>query len=119
MAHPWTQSFPFEIVYDYSYDAIMRSYEASLQRLRALDDERLIAWVQALRGEVAIEGDRLDEAEVLVRESLAARERLGFAMFVAECELLQRVWPRVAKQCANWRDVQRLAAQQRWIARAR
>ena len=33
MAHPWTQSFPFEIVYDYSYDAIMRSYEASLQRL--------------------------------------------------------------------------------------
>lgn len=31
--HPWTQSFPFEIVYDYSYDAIMRSYEASLQRL--------------------------------------------------------------------------------------
>jgi D-threo-aldose 1-dehydrogenase len=33
MPHPWTQSFPFEIVYDYSYDAIMRSYEASLQRL--------------------------------------------------------------------------------------
>jgi D-threo-aldose 1-dehydrogenase len=31
--NPWTQSFPFEIVYDYSYDAIMRSYEASLQRL--------------------------------------------------------------------------------------
>lgn len=31
--HPWTQPFPFEIVYDYSYDAIMRSYEASLQRL--------------------------------------------------------------------------------------
>jgi len=38
---------------------------------------------------------------------------------LAECELLQRVWPRVAKQCASWRDVQRLAAQQRWIARAR
>lgn len=31
--HPWTQPFPFEIAYDYSYDAIMRSYEASLQRL--------------------------------------------------------------------------------------
>jgi D-threo-aldose 1-dehydrogenase len=30
---PWTQPFPFEIRYDYSYDAIMRSYEASLQRL--------------------------------------------------------------------------------------
>src|SRR5215203_460507 len=33
MAHPWTKSFPFEIVYDYSYDAIMRSFEDSLQRL--------------------------------------------------------------------------------------
>lgn len=31
--HPWTQPFPFEIVYDYSYDGIMRSYEMSLQRL--------------------------------------------------------------------------------------
>lgn len=31
--HPWTQPFPFEIRYDYSYDAIMSSYEASLQRL--------------------------------------------------------------------------------------
>ena len=31
--NPWTQAFPFEIVYDYSYDAIRRSFEASLQRL--------------------------------------------------------------------------------------
>ena len=31
--HPWTRPFPFEIAYDYSYDAIMRSYEDSLQRM--------------------------------------------------------------------------------------
>lgn len=31
--HSWTQPFPFEIAYDYSYDGIMRSFEASLQRL--------------------------------------------------------------------------------------
>jgi DNA polymerase-3 subunit epsilon len=37
---------------------------------------------------------------------------------LAECELLQRIWPKVAPQCANWRDVQRLAAQHRWLARA-
>ncbi len=37
---------------------------------------------------------------------------------LAECELLQRIWPKVAAQCANWRDVQRLAAQHRWLARA-
>jgi DNA polymerase-3 subunit epsilon len=37
---------------------------------------------------------------------------------LAECELLQRVWPRVAAQCRAWRSVQQLAAQQRWIARA-
>lgn len=37
---------------------------------------------------------------------------------LAECELLLRVWPRVATQCTDWAGVQRLAAQQRWIARA-
>lgn len=31
--HNWTKPFPFEIVYNYGYDAIMRSYEDSLQRL--------------------------------------------------------------------------------------
>lgn len=36
---------------------------------------------------------------------------------LAECELLLRVWPRVARQCRSWRDVRKLAAQQRWIAR--
>jgi D-threo-aldose 1-dehydrogenase len=33
MDNPWTRSFPFEIVYDYSYDGIMRSFDDSLQRL--------------------------------------------------------------------------------------
>lgn len=33
MKSPWTRSFPFEIVYDYSYDGVMRSYEMSLQRM--------------------------------------------------------------------------------------
>jgi DNA polymerase III subunit epsilon len=37
---------------------------------------------------------------------------------LAECEVLQRIWPKVAAQCENWRDVHRLAAQQRWVARA-
>ena len=31
--HPWTQPFPFEIAYDYSYDGIRRSFDMSLQRL--------------------------------------------------------------------------------------
>lgn len=30
---PWKQPFPFEIVWDYSYDGVMRSFEDSLQRL--------------------------------------------------------------------------------------
>lgn len=37
---------------------------------------------------------------------------------LAECELLQRIWPRVAAQSRCWRDVVRLAAQHRWVARA-
>ncbi len=37
---------------------------------------------------------------------------------LAECELLLRIWPRVAAECACWRDVERLAARHRWLARA-
>ena len=37
---------------------------------------------------------------------------------LAECELLQRIWHKLAPQCACWRDVQTLAAQHRWLARA-
>lgn len=37
---------------------------------------------------------------------------------LAECELLLRIWPRLAAQCANWRDVERLAGLQRWLVRA-
>ncbi len=36
---------------------------------------------------------------------------------LAECELLLRIWPQMAGQCRCWRDVEKLAAQQRWIAR--
>jgi D-threo-aldose 1-dehydrogenase len=32
-SNPWTQPFPFSMTYDYSYDAVMRSFEASLNRL--------------------------------------------------------------------------------------
>ncbi|HTJ57611.1 MAG TPA: aldo/keto reductase [Devosiaceae bacterium] len=31
--HNWVQPFPFDQVYDYSYDGVMRSFEDSLQRL--------------------------------------------------------------------------------------
>lgn len=37
---------------------------------------------------------------------------------LAECELLQRIWPRVAAQCSNWRETKALAAQHRWLTRA-
>jgi DNA polymerase III subunit epsilon len=46
----------------------------------------------------------------------AARHQAA-ADTLAECELLQRIWPRLAPQCNNWRDVEKLARQQGWIAR--
>lgn len=33
----------------------------------------------------------------------------------AECEVLARVWPKVAAQCRDWRGVLRLAANHRWV----
>lgn len=37
---------------------------------------------------------------------------------LAQCEVLQRIWPGVAGECNCWNDVARLAARQRWIPRA-
>jgi DNA polymerase III subunit epsilon len=37
---------------------------------------------------------------------------------LAQCELLQRIWPRVAAQCKSWAEVRHLAAQHRWLPRA-
>lgn len=37
---------------------------------------------------------------------------------LAECELLQFIWPKVRAQCSNWAGVERLARQHRWLPRA-
>lgn len=47
----------------------------------------------------------------------AARHQ-AIADTLAECELLLRIWPRVAAECGSWRDVERMAARHRWVARA-
>ncbi|WP_341908443.1 3'-5' exonuclease [Polaromonas sp. YR568] len=49
---------------------------------------------------------------------VCANRHQAAADTLAECELLLRIWPRVATQCACWQDVEKLAARQRWIARA-
>jgi DNA polymerase-3 subunit epsilon len=46
----------------------------------------------------------------------AARHQ-AIADTLAECDLLLRIWPRVAGECASWRDVERLAGRHRWVAR--
>lgn len=46
----------------------------------------------------------------------AARHQ-AMADSLAECDLLLRIWPRIARECAGWDDVQRLAAGHRWLAR--
>jgi DNA polymerase III subunit epsilon len=33
----------------------------------------------------------------------------------SEAEVLQRIWPQLARQCSSWRDLQRLTQQQRWM----
>lgn len=64
-----------------------------------------------------VEARALDEWMAHFGIQCAVRHQAA-ADTLAECELLQRVWPRVASQCDSWRAVQDLAAQQRWIARA-
>jgi DNA polymerase-3 subunit epsilon len=63
-------------------------------RARALDD-----WLRHFKIECA------------VRHQAAADT-------LAECELLQLIWPRIASQCRQWREVEHLAAQHRWLTRS-
>lgn len=35
---------------------------------------------------------------------------------LAEAELLQRIWPRVARECGSWRELRRYAAREAWMA---
>ncbi len=35
----------------------------------------------------------------------------------AECEVLQRIWPRIALQAASWKDLLRLEKEGRWLAK--
>lgn len=46
----------------------------------------------------------------------AARHQ-AVADTLAECELLLRIWPRVAAECSRWSDVEALAARHRWVGR--
>lgn len=59
----------------------------------------------------------LDDWMGLFGVSCAQRHQAA-ADTLAECEVLARVWPKLARECRCWRDVQRLAASHRWIARA-
>lgn len=43
------------------------------------------------------------------------RRHQAAADTLAECDLLLRIWPVLSRQCSSWRDVQRLAAQRRWL----
>lgn len=59
----------------------------------------------------------LDDWMVYFGISCAVRHQAA-ADTMAECELIQRIWPRVAACCSNWCDLQNLAAQHRWLVRA-
>jgi DNA polymerase-3 subunit epsilon len=47
-----------------------------------------------------------------------ASRHLAIADALAECELLLRIWPQVAAESGSWRELERLAARHRWIARS-
>lgn len=47
----------------------------------------------------------------------AARHQ-AMADTLVECELLLRIWPRVAAESRSWRDLERLARHHRWLPRA-
>ena len=63
-----------------------------------------------------VRGRSLDEWMAHFGIRCAARHQ-AMADSLSQCDLLLRIWPRVAAECGNWRDVERLAARHRWLAR--
>jgi DNA polymerase-3 subunit epsilon len=59
----------------------------------------------------------LDEWMEYFAITCAARHQAA-ADALAECEVLLRIWPRIAAQCKSWKDIERLAQTERWIQRA-
>ena len=64
----------------------------------------------------ATDARSLDEWMAYFGISCAQRHQAA-ADAMAECDVLLRIWPRIASQCRTWRDVARLAAGYRWVGR--
>jgi DNA polymerase-3 subunit epsilon len=65
----------------------------------------------------AVRARALDEWLAHFGLHCAARHQ-AMADTLAECELLLRIWPRVAAESGSWRDLERLARHHRWLPRA-
>ena len=65
----------------------------------------------------AVRARALDEWLAHFGLHCAARHQ-AMADTLVECELLLRIWPRLAAECGSWRALERLAAHHRWLPRA-
>lgn len=63
-----------------------------------------------------VKAHSLDEWMNELGITCAARHEAAADTF-AECEVLQRIWPRIAAQSTGWADILRLEKEGRWLAR--
>jgi DNA polymerase III subunit epsilon len=61
-----------------------------------------------------VQADSLDEW-LAYFGIVCAKRHQAYADAWSESEVLQRLWPSLSRQCSNWRDVKRVALQQRWM----
>ncbi len=57
----------------------------------------------------------LDEWLLMFQIECAVRHQAA-ADTLAQCELLQCIWPVLTKQCKSWADIEGLAKNQRWLS---
>ncbi len=106
---------------------------APLLAFHADYDRRLLARQLRLHGLPALRQDWLDIAALCAVAHPKARERSldewlarmgieclarhqAMADVLAECELMQMVWPHAAAECGSWPALRRYAARHRWLA---
>lgn len=102
------------------FDKALIGRHVRMAALPGMDKGLVNPWVDIERLCVAtypdVKAHSLDEWMDQFDISCAARHEAAADTY-AECEVLQCIWPRIAKQASGWADILRLEKEGRWLSK--
>ncbi|MEY2801843.1 MAG: hypothetical protein RL513_1428 [Pseudomonadota bacterium] len=102
------------VAYHASFDRTLLQRYAREHLGRPLDHEWLDIAHLCAASHPQVKARALDDWLAHFNIECVARHE-ATADVMAECDLLQRIWPQVARECGSWRTVQRYAGRHAWL----